>query len=78
MITNENIANNICAERNRTRLTQEEVANKIGISRDVYANIENNRKIISAKELYEISKALNCKVEAFYLLPNTTICVKEG
>lgn len=74
MITNEIIANNIRAERNRVRLTQEEVAEKIGISRDNYTNLENNRTTISASMLYKLKEVFGCKLDAFYLPSNTTIC----
>ena len=72
MITNEIIANNICAERNRLRLSQEEVAEMLGISRDNYANLENHRTSIKATTLYELRELFGCKLDDFFILNDTT------
>ena len=61
-----NIGRNICAERNRAGLSQEGLAEKIGISEKHLSKIENglvNLKIIT---FIAIKDALNVPFEALY------------
>ena len=61
------IANNIRAERNRTKLTQEFVAEKLGISTKTYISYEENAQSVKATTLYKLSLIFGCNVSAFYL-----------
>lgn len=67
-----NIACNICAERNRKKLTQEEVAKKLDITRETYNSYEEDAKSIKATTLYKLSKIFGCKISDFYLHNNST------
>lgn len=53
---------NLKSIRKDMKLTQHEMADKIGISRSYYADIEMNRKNISIKVVFEISNKLNISV----------------
>ena len=66
------VANNIRAERNRMNITQEEIANKLGISLKTYISYEDNAKSIKATTLYELSLLLGCNIECFYVPCNFT------
>lgn len=61
------IANNIRAERNRTKLTQEYVAKKLGITTKTYISYEENAQSIKATTLYNLALILNCNINDFYL-----------
>ena len=61
------LANNIRAERNRNRLTQLEVSEKLGISDRTYKKLEDDASKISAKQLAELSEILNCKIDVFFI-----------
>lgn len=65
-ITGKEIANNLRAERNRVKLTQEEVARKLGITLRTYVSYEEDGSTIKATTLYLLSKVLNCKVSDFF------------
>lgn len=67
MINSKKIADNIRAERNRAKLTQEEVANKLDITTKTYISYENDAKGIRATTLYKLSKIFGCTIDAFYL-----------
>lgn len=68
MITGEIIANNICAERNRARLTQEEVAIKIGVSTKTYIEYEKNADMMRVDTLIRLAKIFDCSINSFYLI----------
>lgn len=61
------IASNIRAERNRVKLTQEEVAKHLGISTKTYISYEDDARSICATTLLELSRLFNCNISAFYL-----------
>lgn len=61
------IANNIRAERNRAKLTQEYVAKELGITTKTYISYEENAQSIKATTLYNLSLILKCNVTDFYL-----------
>jgi len=61
------VALKIIDERKRMGLTQDEFANKIGLSRASVVNIEKGRQQVSLKNLYLICKYLEIKSSA--LLP---------
>ena len=68
------IASNIRAERNRVKLTQEEVAKYLGISKKTYITYEDDAKNICATTLLELSRLFNCKISAFYMEKQSTEC----
>ena len=61
------IANNIRAERNRAKLTQEYVAKELGITTKTYISYEANAQSIKDTPLYNLSLILKCNVTDFYL-----------
>lgn len=67
MISSKKIADNIRAERNRAKLTQEDVANKLNITTKTYMSYESDAKGIRATTIYSLSQIFNCNIEAFYL-----------
>jgi len=75
-ISGKEISNNIRAERNRVKLTQEEVANKLGITSRTYLKYEEDAKNIKATTLYALSKLFMCNIGDFYVSNNSTKCEK--
>ena len=67
------IANNIRAERNRKKMSQEDVASHLNISRETYNGFENGNKI-DAYYIYKLSKLFDCSIDSFYLNIDTTNC----
>lgn len=65
-ITGKEIANNLRAERNRAKLTQEEVAKKLDITLRTYVSYEEDASTIKATSLYLLSKIFNCKISDFF------------
>ena len=61
------IANNIRAERNRVKLTQEEVAKHLNVSTKTYISYEDDAKSITATTLLKLSRLFNCNISAFYM-----------
>lgn len=61
------IANNIRAERNRAKYTQEFVAKKLDISTKTYISYEEDAQSVKATTLYKLSLIFGCNVSAFYL-----------
>ncbi len=61
------IANNIRAERNRAKLTQEYVAKELGITTKTYISYEEDAQSIKATTLYNLSLILKCNINDFYL-----------
>ena len=61
------IANNIRAERNRAKYTQEFVAEKLEISTKTYISYEEDAQNVKATTLYKLSLIFGCNVSAFYL-----------
>lgn len=68
------IADNIRAERNRANLSQENVANQLGITLRTYVTYEQNAKNVEATTLILLSKILECDVNDFYLRTKSTKC----
>lgn len=58
-------------ERKRKRLSQEELASEVGITRVAYANIEAGRSVPVLTTVIKISEKLNCSVD--YLIGITDI-----
>lgn len=61
------IAANIRAERCRLYLKQEEVANKVGISRASYLEFERDATKLRVGTLLKIADALGCDIDIFYM-----------
>ena len=57
---------NIKIERQRKKLTQEQLAEKINISSNSLINIEGGKQTPSCLVLYDISKAINVPLEDLY------------
>ena len=68
------IADNIRAERNRANLSQENVANQLGITLRTYVTYEQNAKNVEATTLILLSKILECDVIHFYFHTKSTKC----
>lgn len=67
IIDGKTIASNIRAERNRKKLTQESIANKLGVSTKTYISYEEDAQSIKATTLYKLSLILECSVNSFYI-----------
>ena len=70
---NEKIGKNVRKYRliysaNNTKLTQKELANKIGVSTPLIGALEstNSRQGVSIYNLFQISKILNIPIEKFF------------
>lgn len=61
------IAANIRAERSRANLTQEEVAEKIGLTNRTYLTYEEDASSLRIKILLKLSEIFGCDISAFYL-----------
>ena len=61
------IANNIRAERNRNNLSQDELCEKIDITRRTYTKYETDASRIPARLLVDLSDALGCGIDAFFV-----------
>lgn len=48
------------------RMTQQELADKIGMKRQQVSDYANNRKVMSAKTMKVISHAIGCSMEDLY------------
>lgn len=60
------LGSNIKAERNRTNLKQNEVADILNINRKTYSKYENVGKFDSII-LYHLSKIFDCSIDAFFV-----------
>lgn len=70
---NRKIALNLKNERKKANLSQEEVAEIIGVTRETIISYEKGRKI-SASLIAELSKLYQCPVDNFYLGLDVTNC----
>lgn len=61
------IADNIRAERSRVKLKQEEVAEKIGLSRATYLEYEKDAATLRLEYLLKLADLFGCDLDAFYL-----------
>lgn len=73
-ISGKEISNNIRAERNRNKLTQKEVADRLGITVRTYLKYEEDAENIKATTLYVLSKLFMCNISDFYVSNNFTKC----
>lgn len=70
---NRKIGLNIQNERKKANLSQKEVSEIIGVTRETIVSYEKGRRI-SASTIYELSKLYNCPISNFYLGLDVTIC----
>ena len=63
------VAGRIRARRVELGLSQERVANALGVNRTTVVNVEAGRQAVTAARLYQLAKVLDC--EAAELLPHT-------
>ncbi|MER2057830.1 MAG: helix-turn-helix transcriptional regulator [Niallia sp.] len=61
------------SERKKSKKTQKEIAEIIGISRSYYNDIENGKTIPSGKMLFKINKVL-----PIFFIPNDADCLQGG
>lgn len=66
------IANNIKSNRVRCGLTQEDMANKLGISRVTYCDYETNPQRLKIETLQFIADILYCDLADFFKELNVT------
>lgn len=71
IINGKEIANNLRAERNRKKMTQEDVARKLNITLRTYVSYEENASTIKAATLYSLSKILSCNISDFFYKPTS-------
>ena len=78
-ISGKTIANNLRAERNRIKMTQEEAARKLGITLRTYVSYEEDASTVKATTLYLLSKIYNCNVSDFFykITPQNVNITKE-
>lgn len=68
METNEmQVSRNIKAVRERYGLSQEQLAEKIGITDRTYKNIEKNPFSYTINKLNDIAVAIGCNINEFFL-----------
>lgn len=61
------IASNIRAERNRCKLSQNEVCEILGITNRTYIDYEEDASKIRVLTLAKLSEIFNCKIDAFFM-----------
>jgi DNA-binding XRE family transcriptional regulator len=66
------ISNNIKAYRVRSGLTQEKIANILGISRVTYNDYEVNPQKVKMETLQQIADILNCNLSDFFVKIDVT------
>lgn len=66
IISGKAIANNLRAERNRVKMTQEDVARKLGITLRTYVSYEEDASKVKATTLYLLSEIYNCNISDFF------------
>ncbi len=59
--------NNLKIYRFKYNLTQEDLANKIGVSRQTIIALENNRYLPSINLAFKLSKIFNIKIEELFI-----------
>jgi putative transcriptional regulator len=59
--------NNLKIFRVKYNLTQEDLANKIGVSRQTIIALENNKYLPSINLAFKLSKIFNIKIEELFI-----------
>lgn len=73
METNElQVSRNIKSVRQRVGLTQEDVASKMGITKQTYLKIENKPFSISITKIQVLADILKCNIDEFFLQKDFT------
>lgn len=62
------LTNTIHVERAKMRITQEELATKVNVTRQTIHSIERGKKIPSIQLALEIAKVFNVKIEHIFVL----------
>lgn len=57
------MSNNIASERTKLHLSQEELGDRLHVSRDVVRNWEDGTSDIKASKLRELAELFNCSVD---------------
>ena len=73
---NKIIGLNLQNERKKVNMSQKEVANLIGITRETFVSYEKGRKI-SALLVAQLSEIYQCPIANFYLGIDVTECLKK-
>lgn len=71
------IGNNLQQLRTEKGLTQEELAEKAGISTSFYANLERGNRGVSIVVLYDIAACLNVSVDYLLYPDHDTACLRN-
>ena len=58
--------------RARDKLSQEELAQKVGVRRETIGNLENGRYNPSLKLAIDISRAVKAPIEEIFIFPENT------
>lgn len=61
------IADNIRAERCRVKISQDEAAAKLGLTRRTYIKYEQNANTLKTGHLVKLAELFGCSIDAFYL-----------
>lgn len=65
------LTNTIHVERAKMRITQEELANRVNVTRQTIHSIERGKKLPSVQLALEIANVFNVKIEQIFVLnPN--------
>ena len=58
-----NIGENLRQLRAEKNISQNEVAEKLGLSQGYFSKIENNTKRLSVEQVFELSQILDCSTD---------------
>ncbi len=67
-LTNEQIGNNMKAMRVKANMTQQEVAEKLGVNRVTVLNWENKPGTVSIKIFVDLANTYKCNVADFFMV----------
>ena len=62
-----NIGENLRLLRAEKNISQNEVAEKPGLSQGYFSKIENNTKRLSVEQVFELSQILDCSTDAIII-----------
>lgn len=62
-----NIGENLRQLRTEKNISQNEVAEKLGLSQGHLSKIENNTKRLSVEQVFELSQILDCSTDAIII-----------
>lgn len=62
-----NIGENLRQLRAEKNISQNEVAEKLGLSQGYFSKIENNTKRLSVEQVFELSQILDCSTDAIII-----------